>query len=230
MRSEAVTPTPRRLFASWFFGTGAIAALIFIPRGTIHYWLGWSWIGVFAMATGAYTLYLVRSDPALLSRRMDAGIGREKETAQKKIVSLLYVAFLALIVVPPLDVRFGWSHVPWVISLVGDALTGLSFYVFYLVAKVNSYAASTVRVEAGQTVVSTGVYALVRHPMYLGAIFLVIGTPIALGSWWALLAAPLAVTSLCLRILNEEEVLARELTGYPEYQRRVRYRLVPLIW
>jgi len=225
-----VTPPYSRLFASWFFGTLAIASLIFIPRGTIHYWQGWAWVAVFAIATSAYTMYLVRFDPALLNRRMDAGIAREKETAQKKIVSLLYFAFLALIVLPPLDRRFGWSYVPWFISLAGDALTGLSFYVFYLVAKVNSYAASTIRVEEGQTVVSTGVYALVRHPMYLGAIFLVIGTPIALGSWWALLAAPLAVASLYLRILNEEEVLSRELAGYAEYRQRVRYRLIPHIW
>jgi protein-S-isoprenylcysteine O-methyltransferase Ste14 len=207
-----------------------IGALIFIPRGTLNYWQGWAFMAVFAAVAAAYTVYLVRFDPALLRRRMERGVANEKETAQKKIVALLYIAFIALVVVPPLDVRYGWSHMPWYDSLMGDALIVFAFYVFYLVAKVNSYAASTVKVEQGQTVVSTGVYSVVRHPMYLGALFTVAGIALALGSWWALLLAPLVVVILSLRITNEEQVLLRDLAGYAEYRQKVRHRLIPLIW
>ena len=182
------------------------------------------------VASGAYTLYLARHDPALLKRRAEAGISYEREPAQKIIVFFLFVVCTALVVIPPLDFRFGLSSIPWYVSIVGDALVAFSFYVFYLVSKVNTYAAANVRVEEGQRVVSTGMYALIRHPMYLGALFLVIGTPLALGSWWALLLVPLSVPVLYFRIANEEKVLIRGLRGYTEYTQRVRYRLIPYIW
>ncbi len=150
--------------------------------------------------------------------------------AQKIIVFFLFVVCTALVIIPPLDFRFGWSSVPWYISVIGDALVAFSFYIFYLVSKVNTYAAANVRVEEGQQVVSTGMYALVRHPIYLGALFLVIGTPLALGSWWALLLVLLSVPVLYFRIANEEKVLIRGLPGYIEYTQRVRYRLIPFIW
>ena len=115
---------------------------------------------------------------------------------------------------------------PWQISVIGDALVAFSFYIFYLVSKVNTYAAANVRVEEGQEVISTGVYGFVRHPMYFGALFLFIGTPLALGSWWTLLLFPVFLTILVARILNEEKVLARGLPEYVEYTHRVRYRMV----
>jgi len=153
-----------------------------------------------------------------------------KRDCPEIIVFLLFVVCTALVVVSPLDFRFGWSSVPWYVSVIGDALIAFSFYIFYLVSKVNTYAAANVRVEEGQQVVSNGMYALVRHPMYLGALFLVIGTPFALGSWWALLLVPLSVPGLYFRIANEEKVLMRGLPGYTEYTQRVRYRLIPYIW
>jgi len=204
--------------------------MIFVPARTLHYWQGWAYIGTFAIAGSAYTVYLMRYDRALLRRRTEAGIAHEKERAQKVIVFCLYVAFVALLALPPIDVRHGWSTVPWYVSLIGDALLAGSFYIFYLVSKVNTYAASSVRVEEGQKVISTGPYALVRHPMYLGAVVLVIGTPVALGSWWTLLLVPLFALILYFRIANEEQVLARDLVGYREYQRKVRHRLIPFIW
>lgn len=207
-----------------------MVAVIFIPAGTFNYWQGWTYLAVFAAAGSGYTVYLVRHDPALLRRRMEAGIAHEKERTQKVVVAFLYVAFIALVVLPPLDVRFGWSNVPWYVSLIGNALTIVSFYIFYLVSKVNTYAASSIRVEEGQRVVSTGVYSLVRHPMYFGALILMVGTPLALGSWWALLITPLFVPILYFRIANEEKVLVRDLPGYREYQQKVRYRLIPWIW
>jgi protein-S-isoprenylcysteine O-methyltransferase Ste14 len=207
-----------------------LVAVIFIPAGTFNYWQGWAYLAVFAAAGSGYTVYLVRHDPALLRRRMQAGIAHEKERTQKVVVAFLYVAFIALAVLPPLDVRFGWSNVPWYVSLIGNASTIVSFYIFYLVSKVNTYAASSIRVEEGQRVVSTGVYSLVRHPMYFGALILMVGTPLALGSWWALLITPLFVPILYFRIANEEKVLVRDLPGYREYQQKVRYRLIPWIW
>jgi protein-S-isoprenylcysteine O-methyltransferase Ste14 len=166
----------------------------------------------------------------LLKRRTEAGISHEKEPAQKIIILFLFAAFIALVALPPLDYRFGWSNVPWYVSLLGDALIAVSNYVFYLVSKVNTYAAANVRVEEGQKVISTGMYGFIRHPMYFGSLFLIVGTPLALGSWWSLLLVPLFLPILYFRIVNEEKVLARDLQGYTEYMRKVRYRLVPYIW
>jgi protein-S-isoprenylcysteine O-methyltransferase Ste14 len=218
------------IIRSSVIGTIVLVALLFIPAGTLNYWQGWAYVAVAVIASGAYTLYLAKYDPALLKRRTEAGIAYEKEPEQKVIISFLFIAFFALVVLPPLDFRFGWSSVPWYISVVGDALVIVSFYVFYLVSKVNTYAAANVRVEEGQKVISIGVYGLVRHPMYFGALFLVVGTPLALGSWWTLLLIPLFLPILYFRIANEEKVLLRDLQGYEEYRNKVRYRLIPYVW
>jgi len=170
---------------------------------------------------------LAKHDPALLKRRTEAGIAHEKEPAQKVIIFFLFVAFIALVGLPPVDFRFGWSRVPWYVSILGDVLIVVSFYIFYLVSKVNTYAAANVRVEEGQKVVSTGMYGFVRHPMYFGALFLIVGTPLALGSWWSLLLIPLFAPVLYFRIANEEKVLLRDLPGYSQYRQKVRYRLIP---
>ena len=218
------------LIRSSIFGIAALLALVFIPAGTFHYWRGWAYVAVCIVASGAYTLYLIERDPALLKRRTEAGISREKEPAQKIIIFFLYIVFIALQVLPPLDFRFGWSNMPWYVSVFGDALIAVSFYIFYLVSKVNTYAAANVRVEEGQKVISTGVYRFVRHPMYFGALFLLVGLPLALGSWWSLLIVPLSFSILYFRIANEEKILARDLPGYSEYMHKVRYRLVPYVW
>lgn len=205
-------------------------ALIFIPAGTIRYWQGWAYVAVVIICSGAYTAYLAAHDPELLKRRTEGGISHEKELTQKAVIAVLFAACIVLIVLPPLDVRFGWSSMPWRVSIIGDALVVFSFYVFYLVSKVNTYAAANVRVEAGQKVISSGVYGVVRHPMYFGALFLFIGTPLALGSWWSLLLVPVFVVALVVRISNEENVLIRDLPGYVEYAHKVRYRLIPRVW
>jgi len=218
------------LIRSSIFGIAALLALVFMPAGTFRYWQGWAFVAVWIAVSGAYTAYLVKYDPALLKRRTEAGISHEKEPAQKIIILLLFAAFIALMVLPPLDFRFGWSNVPWYVSVLGDALIAVSYYIFYLVSKVNTYAAANVRVEEGQKVISTGMYGFVRHPMYFGALFLLVGTPLALGSSWSLLLVPLFLPILYFRIVNEEKVLARDLQGYTDYMRKVRYRLVPYIW
>lgn len=187
-------------------------------------------MAVFVIASAAYSIYLAKHDPELLKRRTEAGISYEKEPAQKIIIFFLFVTSTVLVVLPPLDVRFGWSLVAWYVSIIGDGLVAFSFYIFYLVSKVNTYAAANIRVEKGQKVISTGLYGFIRHPMYFGAIFLFIGTPIALGSWWTLLLVPVFLSILVARILNEEKILARDLLGYTEYQKKVTTRLIPFIW
>ncbi len=219
-----------RALRSSVVGTLLFAALIFVPAGTLRYWQGWAYVFVFIATSAAFTVYLAIYDPALLRRRMEAGPAHEQEPAQKIIIRFVTVAFVLVMVVPALDYRFGWSQAPWWIAIAGDLLVALGFFFFYRVVRVNSFAASTVRVEQGQQVVSTGPYAWVRHPMYSGAFVLLIGTPLALGSWWGLLIVPLFVPLFVWRILNEEEVLARDLPGYTAYQQQVRYRLIPFVW
>jgi protein-S-isoprenylcysteine O-methyltransferase Ste14 len=211
-------------------GTLVLAALIFGPPGTVSYWQGWIYLLVFVAVSAGFTVYLALYDPELLLRRMEAGPAYEKEPAQRVIMLFALAGFLLLVVVPGLDRRFGWSHVPWWIALAGDGLVVLGFAAFYRVVRVNSFAAGTVRVEEGQHVVTTGPYAFVRHPMYSGAFALLLGTPLALGSWWGLLIVPFFLPVLALRILNEEAVLARGLPGYAAYQQAVRFRLIPFVW
>ena len=225
-----MNPLYKQLVRSSVLGTLALLALIFIPAGTFQYWQGWAYVAVFIICSGAYTVYLAKHDLALLKRRTEAGISHEKEFTQKVVMALLFAVCIVLVVLPPLDVRFGWSLMPWQVSIIGDALVAFSFYIFYLVSKVNTYAAANVRVEEGQKVISTGVYGFVRHPMYFAALFLLIGTPLALGSWWTLLLFPVFIPILVARILNEEKVLVRDLPGYVEYTHNVRYRLIPSVW
>jgi len=225
-----MNPLYKQLVRSSVLGTIVMLALIFVPAGTFRYWQGWAYVAVFIICSGAYTVYLAKHDSVLLKRRTEAGIYYEREFTQKAVIALLFAAFVVLIVLPPLDVRFGWSFMPWQVSIIGDALVAFSFYIFYLVSRVNTYAAANVRVEEGQKVISTGVYGFVRHPMYFAALFLFIGTPLALGSWWTLLLLPGFIPILVARILNEEKVLARDLPGYVEYMQNVRYRLIPSVW
>ncbi len=220
----------KQLIRSSVSGTLVMLALLFIPSGTLNYWQGWVYMAVFIICSAAYTVYLAKHDPALLKRRTEAGISHEKEPAQKVIIFCLFVTSIVLVILSPLDVRFHWSLVPWYVSLIGNVLVAFSFYIFYLVSKVNTYAAATIRVEEGQKVIMTGLYGFIRHPMYLGGLFLFLGTPLALGSWWTLLLAPVFLSILVARILNEEKILARDLPGYTEYQKKVTTRLIPFIW
>ena len=208
----------------------SMALLIFVSAGTIHYWQAWVWLSIFFGASILTTIYLMRHDPALLERRMRGGPTAEREPTQRVIMLFASLAFVALLVAPALDHRFGWSVVPFRGVVAGDVLTGVGVYVIYRVYRVNTFTSATIQVAADQTVVSTGPYAVVRHPMYAGASLYVIGTPVALGSYWGLLAAAAMLPFLIWRLDDEERVLARRLAGYTEYQKRVPYRLVPGIW
>jgi protein-S-isoprenylcysteine O-methyltransferase Ste14 len=176
------------------------------------------------------TAALLKLDPALVARRLAVGPKAEREPAQKRIQWIASLCLLALYILSALDWGQGWSTVPTGVVLVGDLLTVLGFAVMYRVFRENSYAAATVTVEAGQRVVSTGPYGLVRHPMYAGALLLFLGTPLALGSWWGLAVYIPSVAILVARLRDEEQFLLRNLSGYDDYCRRVRFRLVPGLW
>lgn len=207
-----------------------LALLIFLPAGTIAYWQAWLFIVVFLGAATVIGLYLARKDPELLERRKKAGPWAEQRLNQKIIVSLLMGGFAALPLIAGFDHRLGWSSVPAWVSLAGEVLVVVGFVVTFLVVRENSYGASTVRTFTGQRVISTGPYALVRHPMYVGALVMMIGVPLALGSWWGLVVVALLVPLLMWRAVDEEQLLKRELPGYSEYARRVRARLLPGVW
>jgi protein-S-isoprenylcysteine O-methyltransferase Ste14 len=220
----------RRALRSSLFGIPALAALLFIPAWTLAYWQAWLFMAVFVCASGALTVYLAIHDPKLLERRMNVGPRAEKEPAQKIIMVLATFGFIAMLVFPALDYRFGWSPVPASVSVLGDALIALGFLFTFFVFKENSYGASTIQIAEGQTVISTGPYAFVRHPMYAAALVMLLGIPLALGSWWGLFALLLVLPVLIWRLLDEERFLRRNLPGYPEYQAKVRYRLLPFVW
>jgi protein-S-isoprenylcysteine O-methyltransferase Ste14 len=204
--------------------------MLFVPAGTVNYWQAWVFLVVVAISVWIPPIYLLRTNPAALQRRMRGGPAAESRVAQKVVIAGLYLSLAAMVVVSALDHRFGWSPVPPAICLVGDVLVAAGLGVVALVLIQNSYAASTVQVEAGQTVVSTGLYGLVRHPMYTGNVIMLVGIPLALGSCWGLVFVVPGLIVLAVRIRDEEKLLREELTGYREYTQTVRHRLVPLMW
>ena len=207
-----------------------IVACLFLPAGTWNYWQAWVFIVVFELSAQSYGIYFLIHDRKLLERRMNIGPTAEKVPAQKIIATLFMLGFIAVFMFPAFDHRFGWSPVPASVSVIGNALIVLSFIFFFLVMKANSYAASTIQVEEGQPVISTGLYALVRHPMYSGCLVLLAGVPLALGSWWGLLLIVLFIPVLVWRLIDEEKFLHNNLPGYTTYTQKVRYRLIPYVW
>ncbi len=202
-------------------------ALLFLPAGTFGYWEAWVFIAVFVACNLSLTIWVAINDPQLLERRMRAGPTAEKEKSQKIIVTIVLLSVILGVLIPALDRRFGWSDVPTAVVILGNALIAISYVGFYFVFRENTYGAATIRVEENQKVISTGPYAIVRHPMYAAALVLMLGIPLALGSWWGLLAFALGVPALVWRILDEERLLKRDLRGYAEYMQRTRFRLIP---
>jgi protein-S-isoprenylcysteine O-methyltransferase Ste14 len=217
-------------FRGLLFIVVVMAALLFGLAGTLDYWQAWTFLAVYVAASVAITLYLVKKDPKLLERRMRGGPLAEKRTSQKIIMSVASLGFIGLIVVPALDHRFGWSHMPPSVALAGDVLMMLGWLAIFFVFRENSFTAATIELAPDQRVISTGPYALVRHPMYAGALVMLLGIPIALGSWWGVLVIVAIMPALIWRLIDEEKFLARNLPGYQEYQQKVRYRLIPGVW
>jgi protein-S-isoprenylcysteine O-methyltransferase Ste14 len=206
-----------------------LGLLLFLPAGTFDYWQAWVLV-VVAISTWISGVFLLRANPATLQGRMRGGPTAETRMVQKVVMGGLWLSLATMLVVSVLDHRFGWSAVPTAISLVGDVLVAVGLAVPVLAVIQNSYAAVTVQVGEGQKVVSTGLYGLVRHPMYTGNVIMMVGIPIALGSYWGLVFVVPGLIVLAWRIRDEEKLLQEKLGGYREYTQQVRYRLVPCMW
>jgi protein-S-isoprenylcysteine O-methyltransferase Ste14 len=207
-----------------------MSLLLFVPAGTVHYWQAWVYLSIFMGASALTTLYLMRRDPALLQRRMSGGPMAEKQPAQRIIMLCTSIGFIAFLAVSGLDRRFGWSVMSFVCAISGDVLVAIGFYLILLVYRENTFTSATIEVAENQKVISTGPYAIVRHPMYASASLYLLGTPLALGSYWAFIPIAAMIPFLVWRLFDEERFLATNLTGYIEYRKRVRHRLVPFVW
>jgi protein-S-isoprenylcysteine O-methyltransferase Ste14 len=207
-----------------------LAGLLFAAAWTIYYWQAWVFLSVFFACVLAITLYLTRNDPSLLARRIRGGPHAENEPAQKVIQLLGAIAFVGVIVFPAMDHRLAWSAVPPYVSIAGDVLVAIGFFIIFLVFKENTYTSAIIEVDRQQTVVATGPYRLVRHPMYAGALVMLLGVPLALGSLWGLVTILPIAFVIVWRSFDEEKFLAGNLPGYSEYRSRVKHRLVPFIW
>jgi protein-S-isoprenylcysteine O-methyltransferase Ste14 len=207
-----------------------LGLMLFLPAGSIRFWQAWVYLGVFSVCNFLITAYLVKYDQKLLESRLSAGPTAEKGKNQKIIQAFTSLFFIALIVTPSLDFRFQWSHVPIYAVVISNFVVAISFLIIFFVFRENSYTSAIIEVSAEQQVISTGLYSIVRHPMYVGGLLLLLFTPIALGSFWALLLFfPLTIV-IVLRLLDEEKFLSDHLPGYREYCQKIRYRLIPLIW
>jgi protein-S-isoprenylcysteine O-methyltransferase Ste14 len=204
--------------------------LLFVTAGTVCYWQAWIYLALFFGLSAAITLDLMRHDPALLERRMRGGPTAERRPLQRFIMLGASLGFIGLLVLPALDFRFKWSVVPLAGVVIGDVLFALGFGFIARVYRENTFTSATIEVAEGQRVIATGPYAIVRHPMYASAVLYLIGTPLALGSYRGLLALALLLPFLLWRLVDEERLLTRDLPGYADYQKRVRYRLVPFLW
>lgn len=207
-----------------------LAIALFVPAGSLDFWQAWVYLAVFAICTILITEYLVKYDRELLAGRVQAGPVAETQRSQQIIQSLAGLFFIGVYVVSGLDFRFEWSSVSPILSWIAEGFVVLGFFVVFLVFRENSYTRATIAVSAEQKVIRTGPYSLVRHPMYAGAMLLLVATPIALGSWVALpFVIPLMVV-IAVRLLEEERFLRANLRGYEEYYQKVRFHLIPFIW
>ncbi len=203
---------------------------LFLSAGTLSFWPAWFFLGVFFVCVLAITLYLMKNDPHLLERRVQAGPVAEKQRKQQLIQSLASLAFIAMFIIPGLDHRLDWSVMPPLLNLVGEVLVALGLLIVFFVFRENSYTSATIEVGAEQKIVTTGPYATVRHPMYSGALVMLLGVPFALGSWWGFVALIPISLVIIARLLDEEKFLAQNLPGYTEYLTKVHYHLIPYIW
>lgn len=217
----------RKMLVRFSFFPLVFALLILLPAGTFDYWQVYVYFGILVVPMILVLIYFLKNDPKFLERRAKA---REKEKEQVLIAMLSTLIFLAGFIIPGLDHRFEWSTVPLHITLLADAVILLGYLLIFFVFKQNSYASRIIEVGEEQKVISTGLYGIVRHPMYVGVLIMYIPTPLALGSYWGLIPFALLPLSLALRILNEEKVLGENLEGYKAYCKKTRYRLIPYIW
>ncbi|MGA2218613.1 MAG: isoprenylcysteine carboxylmethyltransferase family protein [Terracidiphilus sp.] len=208
------------------------AGIVFLPAGTWNFWQGWVFLAAVFIPSLVGFAYLFFHDKAVLERRMG---GREPLKEQRLLIRVFFLLFFVSFLIPGFDRRLGWSRsllgvVPVWLTVVSLGMVAGGLVFAFWVTAVNSYAGRTIQVDEGQKVISTGPYAWVRHPMYLGSVVLWMFTPLALGSWLALPVFALMIPFYVLRLLNEEKVLMVELPGYPEYCIKTRRHLIPFVW
>ena len=204
-----------------------LAACFFLPAGTWSYWEAWVYLVILFTPMIGVMAYLIRNDPKLLQRRLQL---KERRVEQKNILKLSYPLFILFFLLPGFDKRFGWSGASVGAVIAADFLALLGYGIFFLVLRENSYASRIIEVQAGQKVISSGPYAIIRHPMYLGVMLLYMFSPLALGSWLSMILTLPLIPILVFRIRDEEKALELELEGYKEYMQKTRYRLIPGIW
>ena len=213
--------------AKFFCGFLLVGLLIFLPAGTLAFPKGWLLMGLLFGPMFVAGLVMLAKSPAFLEKRLDV---KEKRSAQQGVVKLSGLMFIAGFVVAGLDFRFGWSQMPKVVTVAAAVLFLLAYLLYAEVMRENAYLSRTIQVEEGQTVVSTGLYGIVRHPMYMATLLLFLVMPLVLGSWWALIPFAFYPAIIISRLKDEEELLTRELAGYEEYKEKVKYRIIPFIW
>jgi len=204
-----------------------LGLLILVPAGTFNYWQVYLYFIILIIPMIFVLVYFLKKDPRFLERRTRA---KEKEKKQLIIQIAFSFIFLSGFIIPGFDKRFGWSNVPVLIVVIADIVILLGYLLIFFVFKQNSYASRIVEVEKDQKIISTGLYGFVRHPMYLGVIIMFVPTPIALDSYWGLIPMATIPLALIFRIINEEKVLCKDLSGYKDYCQNTKYRLIPYIW
>jgi protein-S-isoprenylcysteine O-methyltransferase Ste14 len=220
----------RKTFVGLLRVFAVMAALLFLPAWTVHYWQGWLFLSVYFAAISLIFLYLMKNDPKLLERRATRRLSDEKEKTQKVIQIVMLTTFVVAYVFPAFDHRFAWSKVPPYAVVAGDVLVVLGLLIVFIVFRENTYTSPVIELDAEQKVISTGPYALVRHPLYAGSLIGLFGMPLALGSWWGLFAFIPITLVLVWRLVAEEKFLVKNLPGYSDYRNKVKYRLLPFLW
>ena len=213
--------------AKFTCGLLLVGLLIFLPAGTLQYTYGWLLVTVLFGPMLIAGFVMLFKSPDLLVKRLDA---KEKQATQKGVVALSGLMFVAGFVVAGLDFRFGWSNMPVWVVITASVLFLVAYALYAEVMRENAYLSRTIKVEEGQTVVDTGLYGIVRHPMYAVTILLFLMIPLVLGSWYALIVFAVYPAIIIVRLKDEEELLTRELSGYAEYKKKVKYRIIPFIW
>lgn len=211
----------------FLIGALLVGALIFVPAGTIKFLNGWIFMGVLFVPMFIFGIYLMFKNPDLLKRRLNA---KEKEGEQKTVIALSGLMFMAGFVIAGLNYRFGWVVLPNIVTIIASIVFVISYILYAEVLRENAYLLRTIEVEKGQKVVDTGMYGIVRHPMYIVTILLFLSIPLILGSIISFVIFLMYPFIIIKRIKNEEKVLEKDLDGYIEYEKKVKYRLIPFIW
>ena len=225
-----MTPLSKKIWEGTAQFFVALAIFIFFPAGTLVYWQAWTYVAVFGISIIFINSYFLKHDPKLLQSRLNVGVTAEIEMSQKIIQGFASIFVILIIVISALDYRFHWSSVSSSGSIVADLIVAIGMYIVFLVFKENSFTSAIIETKKEQTVITTGPYSVVRHPMYSGALLAFFATPVGLGSWWAIVFSVLLTAILIIRVLDEEKYLTRNLQGYKEYLHKVHYRLIPFVW